>query len=73
MDIWAIERTIKYLHFACRTFFKNVKKYISKINLMFQKPKNQNISRPKASVDQKPRFFFETKKTRIDMNFILTC
>ena len=25
MDIWAIERTIKYLHFACRTFFKNVK------------------------------------------------
>ena len=61
MDIWAIERTIKYLHFACRTFLKNVKN-ISKINLMFQKPKNQNISRPKASVDQKPSFFLKPKR-----------
>ena len=40
---------------------------------MFEKTKKQTIQRPKASVDQKPSFFCETKKTRIAMNFILTC
>ena len=35
---------------------------ISKIDLMFQKPKKTNISRPKASVDQKPSFFLKPKR-----------
>ena len=62
MDIWARERTIKYLHFACRTFFENVKKK-SKIDLMFQKPKNKQYKGQKP-LRNKMLDFFETKKNR---------
>ena len=44
MDIWAIERTIKYLHFACRTFLKNVRKNIKNRPNVSKTEKNKTYS-----------------------------
>ena len=53
MDTWAIERTIKYLHFACRTFFLNVKQY----------SKNRpNVSKTKKPNKKLAMFVLENNK-----------
>ena len=60
MDIWGIERTIKYLNFACRTFLRIVRENI-KNQPNVSKTEKQNILIPKASLDQKPSFFLKPK------------
>ena len=70
MDIWKIERTIKYLHFACHTFFyikNNIKEH-----LMFEKQKLTNDTKAKGLCGTETLNFF-TKKARIAIIFHMTC
>ena len=71
MDIWEIERTFKYLQFACGTFKKVQTKY-QKVSPCLKNIKTK-LYKGQRPLCIKTLFFFETKKARIAILFHMTC
>ena len=64
MDIWAIERTIKYLNFACRTFFKNVQTNIKispNVRKNAKKKKTKKKEKKEKNKEEQNKQYFDLR------------